>query len=101
MGLAKKGSREIDVDGVTYRWALSPDSGYAVLVAELYDGSGQRLEAQTTYGSEVGHSAAVTPHGVAKTIRLALTEGWQPASRGLTPFRLDQIDKRVDFSDRS
>lgn len=49
MALAKKGSRRITVDGVLYRWVLSPDDGYMVLVTESADASGQRLEAFFRY----------------------------------------------------
>lgn len=34
MGLAKRGTRRLVVDGVAYRWVVSPDDGYMVLVAE-------------------------------------------------------------------
>jgi hypothetical protein len=49
MSLARKGSRSIAVGGQKFRWAVSPDSGYMVLVAELADEPGQRLEAQVRY----------------------------------------------------
>jgi len=97
MGLAKKGSRKIEVDGRTYRWVLSPDSGFAVLVIELWDDPGQRLEAFTGYESPVGLTQAVTPRGVAETIRFALREGWEPTERRRPPFMLHDVDKHVQF----
>jgi hypothetical protein len=44
VGLAKRGTRLLVVEGVTYRWVVSPDDGYMVLVAELSDTPGQRLK---------------------------------------------------------
>lgn len=97
MGLAKRGSRKIEVDGRVFRWVLSPDSGYAVVVVEQYDEPGQRLEAYTKYGSTVGLSRPVTPRSVAGVIRLAIVKGWQPTARGLKPFKLHDVDDHVDF----
>ena len=34
MGLARKGSRTLEVDDVRYRWVVSPDSGVMVIVVE-------------------------------------------------------------------
>ncbi len=82
MGLARKGSRKITVDRTQYRWVLSPDSGYVVLVVELLDSPGQRLEAYSDLPS------SITPSFVARVIRLALRQNWQPAESGLPPFRI-------------
>ncbi len=49
MALAKKGSRLISIDGMIYRWVVSPDSNYMVLVVETNDEPGQRLEATFPY----------------------------------------------------
>ena len=34
MGLAKRGTRKITVSGAAFRWKISPDDGYMVLVVE-------------------------------------------------------------------
>lgn len=49
MTLAKKGTRIITVNETTYRWVVSPDSGYLHLVVEHKDLPGQRLIAGFKY----------------------------------------------------
>ena len=104
MALAKKGSRRITVEGVPYRWVLSPDDGYMVLVAESESTPGQRLEAFFQYhdlyepakpevSRIVGQRRAVTPGVVREVILAALTRGWQPSQRGLPPFRIQNADQ--------
>jgi hypothetical protein len=94
MGLARKGSRSITVEGRAFRWVLSPDSGFMVLVAELREIPGQRLEAQLPYLTKTsGESRAVTPEIVRAAIGLALHEGWRPQKRGLPPFRLKEAER--------
>lgn len=110
MALAKKGSRRITVDGVLYRWALSPDDGCMVLVAELAEGSGQRLEAFFQYHDLyepaeagalriVGQRRSVSPGVVRKVILAALAGGWQPAQRGLRSFRMQDADQVVPLDE--
>jgi hypothetical protein len=88
MALAKKGSRLISIDGVTYRWVVSPDSGYMVLVVETNDEPGQRLEAVFNYhyqqvelDSRFIQGRAISPGIVWQVIVTALERGWQPSTR--------------------
>lgn len=106
MGLAKRGTRRIVVDGVAYRWVVSPDDGYMVLVAELAEAPGQRLEAffayQDVYESQdggvdrvVGQRRVIRPGVVRAVIQAALGRGWKPSQRGLTAFRIHDADQVV------
>jgi hypothetical protein len=111
MALAMKGSRRITVAGTLYRWVLSPDDGYMVLVAELRDQPGQRLEAFFRYhdlyepaegGSLriVGQRRSVSS-GVVRTIILAaLARGWEPSQRGLQSFRIQDAEQLVPLREQ-
>lgn len=90
MGLANKGSRKISVNGRDYRWVVSPDSGYNVLVVERASEPGQRLEAIFDYATcdFADPRFRITPKIVRDVIEHAIIEGWQPEVRGLPPFRL-------------
>jgi hypothetical protein len=67
------------------------------MVAELDAEPGQRLEAQFEYSPAEarGASTALTPVTVRATIEQAHKAGWQPAKRGLPPFKL-RMPERVD-----
>jgi hypothetical protein len=104
VGLAKRGTRRIVVDGVAYRWGVSPDDGYMVLVAELTDEPGQRLEAFFHYHDiyepqgagvlrVVGQRRAIRPGVVQVVIQAALRRGWQPSQRGLPSFRIHDAEQ--------
>lgn len=106
MGLAKRGTRRITVGGSAYRWVVSPDDGYMVLVAELADEPGQRLEASFNYhdihelagpgASRIaGQRRSVSPGVVSVVIEVALRRGWQPSRRGLKAFRVHDADQLV------
>lgn len=102
MGLARKGSRSLHVKGRDYRWVVSPDDGYMVIVVEAASGEGQRMHAEIEYrdvtredGRIVGQKANVSPGVVRRAIVHALAEGWQPEQGGLTPFRLDDADQKI------
>ncbi|BBB00182.1 hypothetical protein RVR_10526 [Actinacidiphila reveromycinica] len=108
MAFAKKGSRRIVVDGVTYRWRLRarptydrgmcwspaacrlPPAAYAV---ERADEPGAVLVVTTNWphmSNWVGRTGrSVLPAGVACAIRQALSAGWDPGRLG-PPFRLDR-----------
>jgi len=104
--LAKKGTRLITVDGVVYRWVVSPDDGYMVLVAEWADGPGQRLEVFLPYhdvyeaaGSGasriVGQRRSISP-GVVRAVMLsALGRGWKPSTCLTRAFRILDGDHLV------
>ena len=83
MGLPKKGSAKIRVGDQSYRWVVSPDSGYMSIVVQWDTGKGQRLEVLVDY------EPPVTPGVVRECVLKALEKGWKPAEAG-SPFRLDQ-----------
>jgi len=96
MALARRGSRTIAVEGVTYRWVVAPDDGFMAIVVELDASPGQRLEAFVGYHDDGPDGGAkVTPHVVRRTILLGLRDGWRPAKRGSANFRLADADARV------
>ncbi|HVE39428.1 MAG TPA: hypothetical protein VNM14_06030 [Planctomycetota bacterium] len=76
MGLPRKGSSRINVNGVDYRWAVSPDSGYMVVVVQQDSGKGSRLE----YTIE-NYELTITPAAVRAIILKALQDGWDPTSK--------------------
>ena len=88
MSLAGKGSRAIEVDGEAYRWALSPDSSYDVIVVQAAGGTRPKLLVYAAYGGSQFASAddngphAVTPALVAAIIRQARDQSWQPDEAG-------------------
>jgi hypothetical protein len=86
VSLARKGSKAITVGGTRYRWTVSEDSGYKVVVVEHSSGRGQRLEAQTP-ATEDWHAVAIRPAHVEELIKLAAAGGWTPQESG-PPFRI-------------
>ncbi len=99
MALAKRGSRRIVVDGVSYRWRLrkrpTPDqrTGRTPLIvavaADIGEGPALIVRLHRLHpANQIGHrSRAVTPAQVAAAIRQGLAEGWQPLVPG-KPFTL-------------
>ena len=89
MTLAKKGARNIVVDGERFRWVVAPDDepGLAIVV-EWAAGQGQRM---VTW---VEHGTVITPGLVARLIRDALGRGWTPGEpdKELT-FRAADTDR--------
>jgi len=80
------------VRGDSYRWSVSPDSGYTWLVVEHASGQGQRLGPQFEYREQL-----LTPVIARRVIELGLKQGWQPSARGRKPVRLDGIESWVEF----
>src|SRR5215213_9446313 len=100
MALAKKKTRFIHVDGADYRWVVSPDDGYLVLVVELARDPRSRLLVHTGYDDLLvpnretgGHTlypqTEITPGFVRRWILYALAHGWEPSTPG-PEFRLRQ-----------
>ena len=98
MALAKKETRLIHVDGDDYRWVISPDDGYMVLVVEPARAPRGRLLVYTGYDDLIvpdldagGYTpfsgTAVTPGFVRSWIVYARAHGWEPAAPG-PEFRL-------------
>ncbi len=96
MAMSKKSSRSISVDGHSYRWAVSEDSGYSVLVVQDGSGKGSKLEVQVPWaasdiGADIG-PVAVTPAKVVSAIQQALRLGWDPQVRDIS-FRCRWSDE--------
>jgi hypothetical protein len=100
MALAKKGSSLITIEDVSYRWVVSANDGFMLLVVESADQNGQQLKACFHYHdiSEpehagvsriVGQRRSITPRVVREIILTGLTHGWLPSQRGLPAFDLD------------
>lgn len=90
MALAKKGSRTLVTGSIRYRWVVSPDSSFMVLVVIHDESSGQKLEVQIDYDDPSEHQKhrQVTPNFVVRCIEEGLQKVWQPRTPGLKPFRI-------------
>ena len=100
MALARKGSRQIVVDGVTYRWRIrrkpsySQGNGWTPLTFAVEDATAPG----TTLVVRTGHphprnwlglpARPVPPADVMRAIRTARSHGWTPAASG-SPFLLE------------
>ena len=77
MTLAKKGKRKIVLDGIAFRWTVSPDDEPGVaLVAELDANPASRVVVWFPHG------ILISPASVAVELRAALASGWNPEQRG-------------------
>ncbi|MEM7342118.1 MAG: hypothetical protein AAF467_25985 [Actinomycetota bacterium] len=94
MALARRGSKSIEVGGIRYRWAVSQDSGYKVIVVQSDAGAGQKLEASTSYRND-SSQLAIRPSDVRAVIEAALAGGWAPDQRGAPPFVMRDVDRTV------
>ena len=107
MSLAAKHSRTINVDDEAYRWAVSPDSGYDVLVVQAADGTGAKLlttvdYSGTTYASaDENGSLAISPALVVSIIRQSRENGWQPNETGNDFTCRLMPDERIEMRTRS
>lgn len=91
MTLPRRKSRGLTVDGIRYRWLVTPVSEFSLqLIVEHDRGQGQRLV--LTRGEVFGTSRVppIAPRYVAASIRHALRVGWTPRAPG--------ADLRVDSS---
>ena len=106
MGMPKKGSRRITVDGRAFRWRLRP--GPEPLAGDDSDERSGTLTfqadcdrpgtvAQTKLWWSVGES--LVPEAVEVLIRRALKDGWNPDERGqafrLVSRRLTSIPTKI------
>ncbi|WP_278261528.1 hypothetical protein [Nocardia sp. AG03] len=77
MGIARRGTRILHLDGECYRWVVSPDDEPGLgIVVEIAEGAGQRM---VTW---VEHGTVITPRVVAGAVHRALRRGWTPKQRG-------------------
>ena len=106
MALRRRGSRLIHVDDVTYRWVISPDSGYMHLVVEAEGGRGQRLVVQMpyldVYASETGpatrQQTVVSPGVVRRCILRAISAGWD-TNASAVPFTMGAAMEDLQIPD--
>jgi hypothetical protein len=93
MAMPKKGSRIIHVNGGDYRWVVSPDDGYMVLVVEAATAPRRRLLVRTDYrdaripnartgGYSSNPQMRITPGFVRRCIEGALESDWDPSTPG-------------------
>jgi hypothetical protein len=100
VALVRKGSRQIVVDGITYRWRVrrkptySQGNGWTPLTFAVEDATapGTTLVARTgrahTRNWRGLPTKPVAPADVVLAIRTARSQGWTPAASGL-PFLLE------------
>jgi len=75
--MARKGSRQIEVDAVKYRWTISShDKPGLCIVVESAAGKGRRLV------SRVEHGVVIRPGLVRRVILDALVSGWRIEEHG-------------------
>jgi hypothetical protein len=103
--LVKKGSRYLDIDGITYRWRLRGRPTYSqgncwgnmTFAVELAEEPGATLVVDTgrphTANWLNAPTGAVLPTEVARAVRKALAMGWRPGHRG-SAFKLDLSAQR-------
>ena len=100
MGIPKKGSRRISVDGKDFRWMLrsgNPNprwddpppttNGGTLTVQEDTEKPGRVVQAYLSWRL----SSPVTPEIVREVIRRFLTRGWDPSARG-SALQMKDID---------
>nr|WP_042196574.1 hypothetical protein [Kibdelosporangium sp. MJ126-NF4] len=96
MAILKKGSRLLDVDGMTYRWRLRGNPTYMqemgwspmYFAVELAEEPGSTLVVETNHAHPSSSMITkapirpILPGEVATAIRTALAGGWRPAEHG-------------------
>ena len=90
--LSKKKSRPIVVEDTRFRWAISPDSGYVVFVAEREDIKGRKIEVYidtdiNNFWVEFPNIdklnlKVIKPKDAANIISQAIHLGWKPNEKG-------------------
>jgi len=89
MTLARKGSRQIEIDSVPYRWTVAADDEPGLgIVVQHANGKGQRLV------SWVDHGVVVSPGLVRRAVLDGLASGWRPDERGA-----DLVRRVPEFSE--
>jgi hypothetical protein len=101
MGMRKKWSRRIVVNGITYRWRVAPGAGLSLRICiQQEDSQGQCLLVNIRHPvtdapgncslETIPH--AVTPDVIRRLIAGGLDRGWQPTQRGLPGMILRGLD---------
>ncbi len=84
MTLPRKKSRTITVDGVRYRWLVTPVNEHHELqvFVEHADGQGQCLRHVRSQIYSTAGIPSMTPRYIAALVRQALASGWRPSVPG-------------------
>jgi hypothetical protein len=104
MGMPRKGSRVIDVDGKKFRWTLHykraqyrwddpmpARTAGMVTIQEDHERPGHVLQQNLSWL----RGSSITPDVMRQVIRQALQEGWNPASRERPSLKI--FGKSVDI----
>lgn len=104
MALRKRNSRTILVDNTRYRWLVSPNKGFVVVVVQQENSNGQKIEVRFTTdinsfwlefpATENMNLKIVSPRITEAMIRQALNLGWQPEKSG-KPLVFNFIDNNL------
>lgn len=107
MATRKKGSRQIDVDGVSYRWRIRKrltygqecfPGGMLHVAIELAENPGQLLWINSNHSHlkryDTEQAAPVTPALLARWIQQAIALGWKPEVNGPT-LKYDASDSEL------
>ena len=84
MGIAKKGTRRICVDGVPYRWVARELSPGLRIIVQAAERPGAVLVLRTAQDIAATH---LPPSQIAATIQSARAAGWEPQHSG-SPFEV-------------
>ena len=104
MTISKRNSRRIIINDEYFRWAISPGSGYVILIVEHETIKGQRIEiyvesdinnywANFPYVENM-NQRLVKPSAVRKLIIEAINLGWNYKTPG-KPLVYDLKDERI------
>lgn len=108
--IPNKNSRKIVVENDTYRWTISPDSGYIVFVAEHEEFKGRRL--QVYICSDINkywvnfpnvkelNLKIIKPKNAELIISQAINKGWNPKEKG-SPIIFDLAEDFLLISHKS
>ena len=90
--IPNKNSRKIVVGNETYRWTISPDSGFIVFVAEHVEVKGRRIEVYIdSYINDFWvnfpdvkdlNLKIIKPKNAESIISQAINKGWNPKEKG-------------------
>jgi hypothetical protein len=107
MGLSKKGSRKISVDGINYLWIASGNDGWIDLIIGSSLGQGQKLFAQFNYNLfedpvslRLKQGLSITPNIVRQVINYGLQFGWTPEEK-VPDLNIGYLDNKIDINSGS
>lgn len=95
MTLPKKGTRRITIEGIDYRYLISPNDEIGIgVIVEPLNGLGQKI---ITW---IEHGTIISPKLIRQSILSALAKGWNPGNQGQKiVFRFEDIINITDNSE--